>query len=273
MKPNWRNADDYPRPDDASPAEWAWEFLRRNPEYIDDWKVFKESIGEYADRYPNLSGQEMARFLMDKRYQHVTETGTLSREELLAGAKGTYCKVETPLANWYGSKWGMRQIADPSTTYDRRTHSWIVTASTLKFPLAGFDFDDPRYMSVAIDLTRPLKAQLQQLEIHYKNQRKQRADAGLIEMSSDHRGRFDKYRGYLRALDANAEGADDADVASVLLPHIQNTEATDRLGSRNSENWLERGREMSSGGYRGLLFMTVEEPNRKKKNSSPGRGK
>lgn len=238
MKPNWRNADDYPRPDDASPAEWAWEFLRRNTGYIEDWKTFKGSIGEYADRYSSLSPQEMARFLMDGRYQHVATTGT--------------CNKYTSLANWYGRKWGLKRIADPDTSYDPAKHRWSDTAGALTFPSGGFDFGDPRYMAVAIDLTLPLREQLVQVRAHYEGLRKSRIDAGLIEPAAEKQKRFDDYPGYLRALDAWAEGIKEPEIASVLLPHVGDAYADGYLGRKSISNWLKASTLLVEEGYKAL---------------------
>lgn len=33
--PDWRNASQYPTVEGTSGTQWAWEFLRRNPEYLD----------------------------------------------------------------------------------------------------------------------------------------------------------------------------------------------------------------------------------------------
>jgi len=38
IKRNWRNPKDYESMKDYSLERWAWEFLRRNPKYIEDWK-------------------------------------------------------------------------------------------------------------------------------------------------------------------------------------------------------------------------------------------
>ena len=34
--PNWKNSDEYPNPKNTIADQWAWEFLRRNPEYQAD---------------------------------------------------------------------------------------------------------------------------------------------------------------------------------------------------------------------------------------------
>ncbi len=244
MRPNWRNADEYPRVDNTSPCIWAWEFLRRNPDYIEDWTTFKASIGEYADRYPNLAKEEMAKFLIDRRYQHVVETGS--------ALTGDYRKTTTSLMNWHGRKWGLMQIADPDAPYDQRTHRWIDAAGLLTFPHEGFDFDDPRYMAVAIDLTLPLEDQLDQVRSHYKIHRDARTRTGQIEPVEKKRERFTLYRKYLRVLDGFVAGADRAELAATLLPHADNATDTGSGASKNIDNYRTAAEKLSSEGYRAL---------------------
>jgi hypothetical protein len=41
-RPNWRDPADYPDPADASLHSWAWEFLRRNPQFVADLAGIRE---------------------------------------------------------------------------------------------------------------------------------------------------------------------------------------------------------------------------------------
>lgn len=41
--PDWRNPDEYPKPEDLSHTLWRWEFLRRHPDYREDWKTHAEA--------------------------------------------------------------------------------------------------------------------------------------------------------------------------------------------------------------------------------------
>jgi hypothetical protein len=41
MKPDWRKPCDYDFCENLDMSGWAWEFLRRNPRYLDDWKRAK----------------------------------------------------------------------------------------------------------------------------------------------------------------------------------------------------------------------------------------
>lgn len=46
--PDWRKPEEYPDPDLAPPDRWAWEFLRRNPEYQADFQRLGEDGGYYC---------------------------------------------------------------------------------------------------------------------------------------------------------------------------------------------------------------------------------
>ena len=62
----WRSADAYRRIERLSPSDIAWEFLRRNPDYIRDYEAFARSgnaapLGEelcqhWGLRFPGRSG-------------------------------------------------------------------------------------------------------------------------------------------------------------------------------------------------------------------------
>ncbi len=44
IKRNWRNPEEYQSMKNYSLEKWAWEFLRRNPKYVEDWKEKTSSI-------------------------------------------------------------------------------------------------------------------------------------------------------------------------------------------------------------------------------------
>ncbi len=39
-RPDWKNPENYPNPDNAPLIQWAWEFLRRNPAYLSDYQRY-----------------------------------------------------------------------------------------------------------------------------------------------------------------------------------------------------------------------------------------
>lgn len=48
-KPDWKNPQDYVYLNDLGPNQWAWEFLRRNPKYIADWKRWNKKYSKIPD--------------------------------------------------------------------------------------------------------------------------------------------------------------------------------------------------------------------------------
>lgn len=48
-QPDWRDARQYPRPDDLDGHEWAWEFLRRCADYLEGHSVTDEPAWQPAD--------------------------------------------------------------------------------------------------------------------------------------------------------------------------------------------------------------------------------
>ncbi|MGV7222666.1 MAG: transcriptional regulator domain-containing protein [Nitrospinales bacterium] len=46
---NWEIPKEYPDPKNTEPVQWAWEFLRRNPEYHNDYKTYIDEIAHYRN--------------------------------------------------------------------------------------------------------------------------------------------------------------------------------------------------------------------------------
>ncbi len=70
--PDWRNESDYPAPDELPLRLWAWEFLRRNPEFQKDvdripvefFKIIRTNFLKWL----SLSEDKLAKAIKRKRY-------------------------------------------------------------------------------------------------------------------------------------------------------------------------------------------------------------
>lgn len=65
IPPDWRDASAYPaKADDLSLAQWAWEFLRRNPEYQNDYGYCSQSpdFGREGNRHRLANATDAAKF-------------------------------------------------------------------------------------------------------------------------------------------------------------------------------------------------------------------
>lgn len=57
----WKNAGDYEFFDAKLPARWAWEFLRRNPDYEVDYKSIPQRTKAQKERFEKESGVPVSR--------------------------------------------------------------------------------------------------------------------------------------------------------------------------------------------------------------------
>ncbi|HEV3444258.1 MAG TPA: DUF6499 domain-containing protein, partial [Gemmataceae bacterium] len=49
--PDWTDATKYPDSKKTSGRAWAWEFLRRNPEYQKTWDQFAMQTASFPQKY------------------------------------------------------------------------------------------------------------------------------------------------------------------------------------------------------------------------------
>jgi hypothetical protein len=98
--PNWQNPAEYPDPELAPPERWAWEFLRRNPDYQADYRRLCDEGRFYA-----VPGEAN-----DIPYSELglrVPTNGAEAFEALA------IKKTSPLARKLEQKWGVKPIASP----------------------------------------------------------------------------------------------------------------------------------------------------------------
>jgi Family of unknown function (DUF6499) len=153
IAPDWRDAKQYPDPRQASPSHWAWEFLRRNKEYQEDWARFAGNLLEMTREYPEtknyleryLAGTDEARiklrakFTTKREYEEYCDRSEKKLQEIewdevdgrllsynpprIEGetyadyAKRSPSHKNTPLAIVLGEKWGIHQIKPPASIY------------------------------------------------------------------------------------------------------------------------------------------------------------
>lgn len=140
---NWRTGDGYPEHGERTDL-WAWEFLRRNPKYIADWRRFlavaDELRGSYAKPYDNLpdnwesdparpywiiskaaeDGDMRARVYDPPAQDGETEGEYYARMR----ATGVSSFGSRPLAGAMGQRWGLDMIADPALPRLGLLHKW-----------------------------------------------------------------------------------------------------------------------------------------------------
>jgi hypothetical protein len=175
---NWRNASDYAFTKDLNLAGWAWEFLRRNPEYRSDYAALLKSRSEIKRTTPHL-----------RKRADVVEYGAdvISSEEAL------------------GIKWSMERAVDPdgdrlpafSSVYPREL-GWpeVQEFYSSNAPDAPISVSPP-FLVLAFDLSGDIKSQAAKT-LNILSNRAQAQDAKRKRQRAE-------WTVYLRLLDAGDE--------------------------------------------------------------------
>ena len=227
--PDWRDEKAYPKPEKLDREQWAWQFLRRNPDYQSDharWRelakhtVYRELPG--GDGFEDFpEPEEDMRFWVCDPPAKEGET----YDDYVKRIGGGYRMMPTwlHLANNYGMSIG---FPDPA----------IERPSLLAFELIGLslltgmpgrkirtarqelgDYD----IWVRFNLEWPIDFQIEKARKHLKvKQNVYKRKYGL--QPKRFRNRYDKYQIYLRVLDGEVTGAKLRAMADVLYPELDN---------------------------------------------------
>lgn len=123
-RPDWRDPEQYPDPHTTSMLQWAWEFLRRNPEYQTDYAEWIKPPTSFT------SDPEELERLGDK-------WAVGSREEQL----------------WahYRSKYPLKWPVDPATNFGKEVENSLLRIGG---PQYGW-YHPKNKASVALEASRP----------------------------------------------------------------------------------------------------------------------
>lgn len=136
-------------------AQWAWEFLRRNPEYQADYREFISVWQALEAQYGAPPHRDFQRWQRDPR-----ATRPAFSPEQITGAVCTTDDEDRQLIEcWMGAKWGFYQFPrNPDVP------AWELEAPINWRPAPGFRFDreanQASDIQLTFDLALPLPAQL-----------------------------------------------------------------------------------------------------------------
>lgn len=203
--PNWQMEEEYAFLDDASLAEWAWEFMRRHPAYRKDFEMSHGTARDLAG--PKIYTPPMA--------AHETEGQYISRMV----ADDINYRITT-FSQQCANKWGVIGMYDPSQPLSRpdlfqKTDHFPIVIDNLN-DLEDFSLGEDIYDSegngigtrvipfdgisiVAFDLTKPLPDQLTEIRDKLEHLQK-RSKKPLVEKESTS-GQLSKWIRHLRVLD------------------------------------------------------------------------
>ena len=241
--PDWQNPDAYRFTESLSREQWAWEFLRRNPEYQKEWQCFWAIWQALEAEYGAPPHRDFQRWKLDPRaYVIGTDAG-----ECFASDS---CKVDGDkvlIECWLGAKWGFYKFPlDPAT--DRpvigEQLAWReVSQGVIRVDAGSSDYlgREAGKLALGFDLALPLRDQLERAKTYLIASQRRLQQEGEVQPKC-----ITGMRVYLtlclRLLDAHASGADEQDIAQ-------------RLGVENLAQFSAEAQALCAGGYRHLLSL------------------
>jgi hypothetical protein len=137
--------------------QWAWEFLRRNPDYQRDYRAFIDIWHALEAEYGAPPHRDFQRWKQDPRAY-----GPLPGETELAAPGGELCVVDDDrvlLECWMGAKWGFYKFPpDPGRATPPGPDELSWRPPTAREPRPP---DDAYRLDVPFDLSLPLPPQLE----------------------------------------------------------------------------------------------------------------
>jgi len=186
--PNWREQNEYPSPSTASRLEWAWQFLRRNPEYQQAWEQHIRPHYDPSDLSEAIDSKSSHMRLRRLDRPQLEETRVFQEQFRI----GTH---PPPAPSEPTAKLGFVAIR----------YAEIRGEYTPRIPPG----DDQVLMLFHLNLS---------IERQFADARKLLTSLRRRQFHAS----FDQYQRYLRLLDAKAVGASNADIAQVLYPTVEN---------------------------------------------------
>jgi hypothetical protein len=219
---DWRNPDEYPLPEGLEPWEWAWQFLRRNPDYQADFHAALDRFWAREDDFSQLVAER---------------NGPEFKPDSIPNVE---CRHK-----WYVEYYLDPEIEQPTVDpflgfvdlYMANTHLW---------PLQNHE------VLVRFDLRRPLPRQLKRALAVMEPRQTNMAARGRLKLRRPNLQR-ERWPLYLRLLDARAAGASYREIAAELLPKLQ---SFDRTPESTVDSPMRRALRMCRADvYRDILLM------------------
>lgn len=270
--PNWKNEAEYSFTENLSAEGWAWEFLRRNPNYRDAYIEVNAILSRYEDEH----GSDRKSWPREEP-AFVFSPPKAPQEDIPAwrircGLEGDQLPKIVPVDQYHAHEWGLRNRMFnpehgveqgvrflPPSEYPRLLRTWeeVEVYRELVETDEGAEVDkviDDKAL-VAFDLTLPFKKQIARARGLLKKWQDALKTEGRLKTEFP-KNYKDKWRVYLRALDAHASGASKTEIAGTLWSMPEYVFGDPHPSSKAGET-LELADRIVHGGYRKILFFDV----------------
>ncbi len=238
--PDWRDPSCYEYTAELTFPQWAWEFLRRNPKYRQDW-----------DRWGlenDVSAQTLDRLLSGETPQIAPTTKAFEQAAIDAAKWGLNQPLNPSMVPRAGEPFPVwrKELLGQRTYLLNRQHAAETIA---KAP------DEVIY--IGLDLRLRLTPQIGFLKQVFKNERKDetRKLRGLSPVPpypKVTKNQKDKFPAYIRTLDSDSIGVPFEEVAQVLWASYGNANKQHRVR-------LRKAMELRDCSYRDLLRLSDKD--------------
>jgi hypothetical protein len=237
--PDPRDGAAYPDPNLTSPAQWAWELLRRRADFRKAWIEIAEPFCD-----PKTGEPDEARIMRAQNLElYVDSRGYVRTDVMLPpyvklspdGKKLSMTHPLKELADRFDLQLGPQGRLDPR----RDERPGFLTNVVRAHPWGNTDAYGPTVVKTKLEhcevlirfnVAHPLDMQLEQAKSmleHYARRAKSEP--------ADRRPRWDMFPLYLRVLDAEAAGMLNAEAAKILFPNATNVHP-EYYGSQHVRN-------------------------------------
>lgn len=209
---NANNPADYEFTRSLNAAQWAWEFLRRNPGYAAEWQSFHATWKALEMAYGRPPDRDFCAWKQDPR-------AWVPASECADGE----CRIDQDkvlIECALGARWGFYKFP-PDPHDDDPVGSGRMSWRPLDEVQPIVQADDrawlggePARIALGFDLALPLREQLERAKRTLQVIQRQRLAAGHVRAATVASWR-DELALMLRLLDAEPGGSDDGDLAAV----------------------------------------------------------
>jgi hypothetical protein len=245
--PDWRNPDDYRFCEHLTAPQWAWEFLRRNPAYRQDWAWFSAVWAELEAEYGRPPHRDFFRWQQDPR-AYVPDERCGEGEKGAAGVGCAGVGGRLLIECWMGAKWSFKKFppdpADDDPVGAGRLE-WTAPEPVAEPLRSGRVVPErPAWLALGFDLSRPLGPQLEEARRRLAVEQRRLRKAGALDRFSVAGNRED-WTLCLRVIDAREAGADRRSIeehlsVAPLEPVLDEAERLLRVGYRDIATLPER---------------------------------
>lgn len=233
-KPDWRNADDYKYKASSIISKiefYAWQFLRRNPEYGQD---YEKELTKYYEKVKDQPPDSV---------QLTLSWGGVDADPEIA------------------SKWGVCALWDPKIEFPNeifdRKYGRLILGKYYR-TLIGYPEElesvsesmvPDKKVAIVFDITLSISPQIELAQKYLINFQKEIKKTTSIKIKKFIKPRVSNWPDYLRVYDAYDDGVAPKEIASIIFPKEVN-EPPDYNASKKVAYYKKQADKLINGGYK-----------------------